>query len=86
MHVEKPNAGPFGTAAIESINRSEFKPGMLHGAPVPVRVEVWVPFVEGEKRAVPEVMPLIIYAPTRTTDHLPLFVRLGLSIPTKRNG
>ncbi|MGB6191461.1 MAG: energy transducer TonB [Terracidiphilus sp.] len=58
MSVEEPKAGPFGTAAMEAIRQSEFKPGTLHGSPVPVRVEIWVPFVEGEKRAVPELMPI----------------------------
>jgi TonB family protein len=58
MEVEEAGAGVFGTAAVDAINRSKFKPGTLHGKAVPVRIEVWVPFVEGEKHAVPEVMPL----------------------------
>ncbi len=60
MHVEEAQTGPFGEAAIEAVRQSEFKAGTLHGNAVPVRIEVWVPFVQGEKHAVPEVMPVEI--------------------------
>jgi TonB family protein len=69
MHVEEQDAGPFGAAAIEAVEESEFKPGLLDGEiPVPVRIEVWVPFVAGEKRAVPEVLPVKVESFTKLND------------------
>jgi TonB family protein len=48
---------PFDSDAIEAVKASEFKPGTVHGKAVPVRVRVWVPFIPGEKNAVPEILP-----------------------------
>lgn len=57
-HVASPNPGPFDAPALDAVKSLEFEPAKLHGRPIPVRVEIWVPFVPGERRAVPEVMPL----------------------------
>lgn len=48
---------PFDEAAIEAVKRSGFKPGTLHGTPVPVKVLLWVPFAGKKKAAIPEVLP-----------------------------
>jgi TonB family protein len=68
MRVEEAQTGPFGEAAIEAVKLSEFKAGTLHGNAVPVRIEVWVPFVQGEKHAVPEVMPVEVDPFTKPND------------------
>lgn len=57
-HVASPNPGPFDAPALDAVKNLEFEPAKLHGRPIPVKIEIWVPFVPGEVRAVPEVMPL----------------------------
>ncbi len=58
VHLVSPNPGPFDASALATVRNFEFEPAMLHRTPVPARVEIWVPFVPGQKRAVPEIMPL----------------------------
>lgn len=53
-------ASPFDANAIDAVKASEFKPGTFNGKAVPVRISVWVPFVPGEKHAVPETLPIRI--------------------------
>lgn len=57
-HLVSTNPGPFDASALAAVQGLAFEPAKLHGIPVPVRVQIWVPFVPNEPRAVPEVMPL----------------------------
>jgi len=57
-HIVSPNPGPFDAPALDAVKNLEFEPAKLHGRPIPAKIEIWVPFVPGEKRAVPEIMPL----------------------------
>lgn len=57
-HLASPNPGPFDAPALQAVKSLEFEPAKLHRRPVPARIEIWVPFVPGQKRAVPEIMPL----------------------------
>jgi TonB family protein len=61
VHSPK-EADPFTMAAIAAVKQMVFKPGRLHNQPVPVRVRVWVPFVPGNKHAVPEIVPALSIA------------------------
>jgi TonB family protein len=56
------DADPFTKAAIAAVKRLAFKPGHLNNRPVPVRVRVWVPFVSHNKKAVPEIVPVLSIA------------------------
>ncbi len=49
---------PFDDAAILAVKQSRFEPGKVHSDAVPVRVQIWVPFLPGTKRALPEIFPL----------------------------
>jgi TonB family protein len=44
VHVVNPNPGPLDDAAIAAVHKSQFQPGMLNGKPVPVLIQVRVPF------------------------------------------
>jgi TonB family protein len=44
VHVTNPNAGPFDDSAIAAVTQSQFEPGALDGKPVPVLIQVRVPF------------------------------------------
>jgi TonB family protein len=57
-HLASPNPGPFDASALAAVKSLEFEPAELHRNPVPARVEIWVPFISGQKRAFPEIMPL----------------------------
>lgn len=58
IRSETKEGDPFVAAAIAALKQLEFKPGSLNKKPVPVHVRVWVPFVRGNKHAVPEIVPV----------------------------
>lgn len=49
---------PFDGPAIAAVQQSEFKPGTLHSRPVPVRIQMLVPFLSKNTPAVPEFYSL----------------------------
>lgn len=55
----------FDAAAIASVKASRFKPGTLHGKPVPVVVLLWIPFLAGDRPAIPYELPLSFDTPPR---------------------
>lgn len=57
-HLASANPGPFDAPALAAVRSLSFEPAKLHGKPIPVKIQIWVPFVPNEKRAVPEVLPL----------------------------
>ncbi|MGD0628948.1 MAG: energy transducer TonB [Terracidiphilus sp.] len=44
VHVANPNAGPFDEKAVAAVKESQFQPATLNGKPVPVLIQVRVPF------------------------------------------
>jgi len=44
VHVANPNGSRFDEFAIDAVKQSQFQPGMLNGKPVPVLIQVRVPF------------------------------------------
>ena len=44
VRVANPNAGPFDDSAIVAVQKSQFQPGILDGKPVPVLIQLRVPF------------------------------------------
>ena len=56
------DADPFIKAAVAAVKQLAFKPGLLNNRPVPVRIRVWVPFVPHNKKAVPEIVPVLSIA------------------------
>jgi len=46
----------YDAAAIAAVKQSKFAPGLLAGKPVPVRIDVRVPFYANRARAVPVVV------------------------------
>jgi TonB family protein len=55
VRIANPNASSFDEFAIEAVKQSQFQPGMLKGTPVPVLIQVRVPFFH-LAAAVPRVM------------------------------
>lgn len=55
----------FDAAAIVSVKASRFKPGTLRGKPVPVVVLLWIPFLAGDRPAIPHELPLLFDTPPR---------------------
>jgi TonB family protein len=55
VHVANPNGSPFDDFAVEAVKQSQFQPGMLNGKPVPVLIQVRVPFFH-LAAAVPRIM------------------------------
>lgn len=55
VHLANPNASKFDEFAIEAVKQSQFQPGMLNGKPVPVLIQVRVPFFH-LAAAVPRIM------------------------------
>jgi TonB family protein len=56
IQVVNPHASPFDEPAIAAVQQSRFQPGALNGKPVPVLVNVRVPFFHFTS-AVPRLMP-----------------------------
>ena len=48
----------YDDAAITAVRQSTFTPGKFHGNPVPTRSLVWVPFLDSNTLASPEMFPL----------------------------
>jgi TonB family protein len=44
VHITNPNASPYDDLAIAAVKQSQFQPGTLNGKPVPVLIQVRVPF------------------------------------------
>jgi TonB family protein len=55
VHAANPNAGSFDEFAAEAVKQSQFQPGMLNGKPVPVLIQVRVPFFH-LAAAIPRIM------------------------------
>jgi TonB family protein len=56
FEVVQTHGEEFDASAINAVKLSKFAPGMLNGKPVPVRVDLRVPFHAGRDQAVPEVV------------------------------
>ncbi len=65
IQVENARSSPLDEAAIAALRQSTFSPGKVHGQPVSVRIEIWVPF-SGEGR------PASLLTSRDQLDHSPV--------------
>jgi len=55
IQLANTHGSPFDGPAIAAVKQSEFKAGSLHGKPVPVRIQIVVPFLSKADSALPEI-------------------------------
>jgi TonB family protein len=64
------HCSPFDGSAITAVRQSKFEPGKVDGNPVPVRMQVCVPFLDGKTPAIPEKLPSKGTAYPPTLNHV----------------
>ncbi|MGD0548232.1 MAG: energy transducer TonB [Terracidiphilus sp.] len=57
VHVVRSHGEQFDAAAIKAVMQSKFEPGTVHDKPVPVRIDVRVPFFDDYSPAIPMILP-----------------------------
>jgi TonB family protein len=58
IEVMNSQKSPLDDAAIAAVKQTQFEPGTSNDKPAPVRIFVWVPFVDADNPVVPETGPL----------------------------
>jgi TonB family protein len=73
IEVMNSQKSPLDDAAIAAVKQSQFEPGTLAGKPVPVRIFVWVPFVDADHPPLPETQDFLKgknMTPPKTVNHV----------------